>query len=39
MATEPEIMKVSSDEFDKDPERYRVQATPSSIPSFFGDPE
>jgi hypothetical protein len=28
MATEPEIMKVSSDEFDKDPKRYRVQATP-----------
>jgi hypothetical protein len=31
MATEPEIMKVSSDEFDKDPKRYRVQATPGHI--------
>ena len=31
MATEPEIMKVSSDEFDKHPERYRVQATPGHI--------
>jgi PHD/YefM family antitoxin component YafN of YafNO toxin-antitoxin module len=31
MATEPEIMKVSSDEFDKDPERYRAQATPGHI--------
>ena len=31
MAIEPEIMKVSSDEFDKHPERYRVQATPGHI--------
>jgi hypothetical protein len=31
MAMEPEIMKVSSDEFDKHPERYRVQATPGHI--------
>ena len=31
MTTAPEVTKVSSAEFDKDPERYRAQATPGHI--------